>query len=114
MLHDWKGDIGGQLVALHFAGNDFKKKGKVTGELPWNFNNVFRSKLSDVKKEAREVVFVMWGDWDFWKHGFWGDMNSAESGSRFDGGLRLPSRLKHGHPCHMVAQRGVARHGVDE
>ena len=84
MLHDWKGDIGGKLVALHFAGNDFKKKGKVKGVLPWNFNNVFCSKLSDVKKEAREVVFVMWGDWDFWKHGFWGEINSAESGSRFD------------------------------
>ena len=26
----------------------------------------------------------MRGDWDFWKHGFWGEMNSAESGSRFD------------------------------
>ena len=27
MLHDWKGDIGGKLVALHFAGNDFKQVG---------------------------------------------------------------------------------------
>ena len=26
----------------------------------------------------------MWGDWDFWKHGFWGEINSTESGSRFD------------------------------
>ena len=83
MKHDWTGDVVEKRVALHYAGNDFKTdKGRVKGDWPWNFSQVVRAKLAQLKNMAEEVVVVVWGDWQLWKEGFYGAVEA--DGVRFD------------------------------
>jgi len=66
------------------SGNDFKRPGaRVKGDLPHDFEEKFKTKLSQICQSAETTTFVLWGDWRAWKGGFTGGQ-TAEDGARFD------------------------------
>ena len=84
--HEWEppASSASMTVIVHCSGNDLKKSGPtVKGALDCAFWSIFERKLGEIQSKSREVIFVMWGDYDAWQSGFV-DAAVAPARTRYD------------------------------